>query len=488
MPYKTISFKLLKPTSVKRGMLDDALERYTAAFSLLLRDVRRDLPQKGLTRTEYVRLLDRDRMDLVNPLGVHPFKDSLKLDLSMLLTLWSRGQGGYPVVRTDDEDIRQLLAGESVPSSRQAAAAFCKYGKVRPILFGRHDPGRDYSLLRDSRTGRYYAKLYLWSRRCAREFPGPMQQSLVYLTGGAPPLCPPPRRVRFALFPLEASDWQLRQLREIEAGGAAPKSALLLRRGGEYCLQVRIWYPDTEPVRPRTSLGVVRAIDTPLYYALCDLEGALLEEGPLDVGNVGGKNRIHALSNEILKIAGRHHSRILLENLVGAGDDLDADNSPLSASLYNQVANTLFYKAAFAGLPPCVRVSARRIYQRCPVCGAAKKANRFDRDNLLCVGCGTFLPAVQAAARNLANMLIRYQQTKINVSYTTVQGHVVFRQEDLDFTFTCQDNLFAVESFLNHFRSYLESNPPHLSLRQRSIVKKLRTGDSLQNSLTFTAS
>ena len=77
MPYCTISLKLLSPTAKKRQQLDDAMERYAAAFERLLRCVRPGIEGHVSSKTEIGRQIGL-YMPQVDQLGVQPFKDALK--------------------------------------------------------------------------------------------------------------------------------------------------------------------------------------------------------------------------------------------------------------------------------------------------------------------------------------------------------------------------------------------------------------------------
>ncbi len=483
MPYKTISIKLLRPTGVKKRLLEDAIERYSTAFALLVEDLRIDISQKNLTKSDCMRLLTRDRMGQVDSLAVQPFKDALKVDIAMLLA--QKGDC-YPLVRTEDEQIRCAIDSDKQLGEKQLDKLLSKYQKQRPLLFCRHDYNRDYSLYRDGKTGRYYAKVYLLNRSQAIESTRVISGTLRCITGDKPDI-DPSCKVRYLLLPLDIGPYQQQHLQQIETGEAVPKSALLLRRDKEYYLHIRLWYTTHTQAEEVNTLGVVRGIDAPLQYAVCDLSGRMLDAGAIQRDPSMGEGWIHRMANYTVHLAKRHHSKIVLENLVSGGDDLQINGYPtgISTGDYNRFADIVSHKAQLAGFSTPVRVSARRIYQRCSVCGVTKKANRYDQQSMLCVSCGTYRPVVPSAAWNLTTTLSRYQQSRLTVLCRSVGDEVEFLLDALGISYSCPDNQFAVQSFCYYLDRYLDQPVPPVNNMQRSIMKKLRECGNLGDALHF---
>ena len=124
------------------------------------------------TKNGYLKMMDREILAPLNEKGLEPFKDAIKLDAAMILTTYAgrRRRGKtvrYPSVRVYDEKLECAgPTGNFFPKKNTArllqSCAVC----IR-CFFCRYDRGRDYSLLRDTKSGRLYAKLYLYNRQNA---------------------------------------------------------------------------------------------------------------------------------------------------------------------------------------------------------------------------------------------------------------------------------------------------------------------------------
>lgn len=247
MPYKTISVKLFKPTARKKQFLDDAIERYSLAFEILLRDLKDRLPDEKLSKNNIMKLVDKEALEKVNFLNIEPFKDAIKLDLAKVISIYqgklqSNQKTSFPITRTDKDDLNRLFS--EAFSKKQLNSAFDKYKKCRPLLFCRFDEKRDYSVLNDS--GKYYAKLYIFNRKTAVD------------------------RQRFLILPLNVAPWQERHLKDIENENASAKSAELISRNGCYFLNIRLWYDAPEPFKPATYIGIARGVVHDLCYSIAD--------------------------------------------------------------------------------------------------------------------------------------------------------------------------------------------------------------------------
>ena len=483
MPYKTVSLKLLRPTGRKRAALDDAAERYSAAFEQLLR-LLRACPQGSGKKAAYLKQMDRQVMAGLDRWNVQPFKDALKLDAAMALSAYTgRLKNGlpvhYPVSRVSQPELLKALWEQDL-RRRDVDYLFQKLGRQRPVLFCRYAQNRDYSLLYDASTGRYYAKLYLWNLADAASWnrPPARNSSLVYLGAPGGLLKENSPHPRYLLLPLELGDWQIERLREIQKGQAVPKSGELLRRGEDYYLNVRLWYPAGPEKECSHYLGVGRGLTGELFYAVCDERGSLITSGAIKSAGVRGKNRLHKLSNRAVELADHYDCQILLANLGSRSDGLwvkEHAEEPvlLSAGDYRRVVEQIAYKAELHGLKKPVLVSAAGLFQRCPACGAFKRANRMTYDKFLCVRCGYSQQLELVGAFNLARMLVVYRRSKIPVFYRRADGEIQYHCQLLNLEFHCEDSPYAPQSFRAFLMEYLE-HPPELDRTGRSILKKLR--------------
>lgn len=491
MPYKTISIKLLRPTTSKRAYLDDAIRRYSEAFEYLLRTIRQKRKQQSETKVGFLKMMDKDMMAQLDQFDVQPFKDSLKLDVSMVLTTYqsrkrSEPKIGYPVSSTANEDIVQLVNAKRRLTQRQVDTVFDKYHKARPVLFCRFDSNRDYSILYDKKKDRFYARLFLFNLKNALPGTHYPEESLRYL-GSDRFLTNNRRKKRFLVLPLEIGEWQKQHLEDIDQGRAQPKSAQLIREGDEYFLNVRIWYEPVPILDCPNYLGVCRGIHQELFYAVCNEDDQIIDFGPIYSNNENGKNRLHALSNRVIQLAKEKRCRIILCNLVSRSDGLNYNDRevPLSVGDYNSIINMVQYKAEFQGLQEPVIVSASGIFYRCPKCFTFKYSNRLDQDKFLCVRCGYFHGLELVGSSNLARTLINYSNNKIAVRFSCIDGKAYFSCALLDLNFSCEANEYMFEQFYQHLQQYVATPPRRMTKKQRSILHKFIAADEIRNCVAF---
>jgi putative transposase len=111
----------------------------------------------------------------------------------------------------------------------------------------------------------------------------------------------------------------------------------------------------------------------------------------------------HKISKEIVSAAERTGRGIALEDLEGIRERVRLTRSQrgrISQWPFSQLAQHIAYKAQRAGVP-VVTVDARHTSQRCPLCGHTERANRRNRDEFCCRGCGLAGPADVIAAVNV---------------------------------------------------------------------------------------
>lgn len=488
MQYRTVSFQLLSPSAHKRGILDSAFDRYARAFQVLLQEwQKKDL--SGISgKAGLLKTMDKGMLAPLKPYGVEPFMDALKLDAAMTLSTYlGRKKAGlprsFPVSRIGEEELRQGVS--AAKTERELDWLYDKFEKERPVFFCRYANHRDYSLLLDRDTGRYYAKLYLFNLQQAAPPLGEEHQhgNFVCVGGGEPP-AREKRKRRYALFPLCVGEHQADALRSIEDGSVHPKSAQLIRKGKKYFLQVRLARENVRPRRHTYYLGVSRGLSSELSWSICDKDGGERFSGLLDSGEEQGKNRLHRLANEVLSLAELHNCSVIMENLHGRGDRLETADAlpPLLASDYRQVAALVQDKGARSGIG-CVLVSPSAIFYRCGRCGGYRKKNRMGGELFLCVSCGASDRIEHLGAENLARALVDYNNTKILVECHADAEQVTFTCPLLMMSFTCPKDRYANERFYDYIKAYDWSGG--ISKTQRSIMIRLGLSSDWSNVFLF---
>ncbi|THV41348.1 transposase [Glycomyces buryatensis] len=111
----------------------------------------------------------------------------------------------------------------------------------------------------------------------------------------------------------------------------------------------------------------------------------------------------HKIAKEIVSAAERTDRGIALEDLEGIRERVRLTRSQrgrISNWPFYQLAQYIAYKAKRAGVPVVV-VDARHTSQKCPLCHHTERANRRNRDDFECRGCGLAGPADVIASVNV---------------------------------------------------------------------------------------
>lgn len=474
MSYRTISIKLLRPTAAKGALLDDAMRRYTGAFEALLRASRpacQRLAQAG--EGSAYSLCPAPVLSLADAYDAQPFKDALQRDVRAVLRTylgrkWAGRPAEYPMCCTSDEDIQEILSKSGNFSCSEIYTNLAKYDTLRPVSFCRYDQGRDYSLLRGENSRRYYCKVYLLNRQHAVAA-SPAEDYLRDLVAGEV-LRDRHAKRRYLLLPLEIGAWQQKHLLEVERGIALPKNALLHRKGKSYYLSVRLYYQDPAPCLPACTLGVAR---TDAGLSLCAGEkGARFTALPVGPGPQS-EAALCRLANQVCAAADRLSAQMVVENLSRSGDG--AEHPALSAGEYQRLVRLLRARAARAGLPPPVAVSAAGLCQRCPACGAWRRGNVAPGGLFLCLACGHAQPLEQVGSANLAGALERYRSAKLRVRVTRVAGRVKFDCPALELKLATKEGPRAADWFVQQVKTLLAQPEERLTGRQKSVKHKLES-------------
>jgi IS605 OrfB family transposase len=111
----------------------------------------------------------------------------------------------------------------------------------------------------------------------------------------------------------------------------------------------------------------------------------------------------HTIAKTLVVEAERTGRGIGIEDLAGIRDRVRlpaAQRGELNAWSFHQLQAFIAYKARRVGVPVVV-VDARNTSRRCPLCGHTAKANRPNRNDFACGGCGLAGPADMVAAVNV---------------------------------------------------------------------------------------
>ncbi|WP_199040420.1 RNA-guided endonuclease InsQ/TnpB family protein [Glycomyces salinus] len=115
------------------------------------------------------------------------------------------------------------------------------------------------------------------------------------------------------------------------------------------------------------------------------------------------KDNNHRIAKQLVAEAERTGRGIGMEDLAGIRDRVRlpaAQRGELNSWSFHQLQAFIAYKAKRAGVPVVV-TDARNTSRRCPRCGHTAKANRPNRDDFACGGCGLAGAADQVASVNV---------------------------------------------------------------------------------------
>lgn len=419
MGLRTIVLKLHKPGRNKRAILDAALNNYNLAFNWLLKKAYEDIENieqsyrntKGTyTALRLSKWVGKDLSEKLNRFDVEPFKDSLKLDIGMVLAGYFAKKNNSP--------------GFSFPNFE------CNPERKRPIYFCRYDTNRSYSLLYDIENKKYYAKLYLLnSTNALSAGRKAAERKVKYILPQEQYLQRKSKRETFIILPLSFGKWQENILEAALEKPEIIRTARLLRKKDEYFLSISVDLPCNEKIESTTYMGVSRGIDNCLNYSVVDREGSIIEEGSI---NTDGNNHIsglHKAANKITGIALQNKSEVIVQNLTEKGDKLSWDGETRArpkygCKTYNRLVNLLEYKLPQIGLPDAVKVSSVDIFHACPLCGCNTKKNRFSEKIFICTTCGYTSKIEALGSFNLSTKLIKYSRLPVKITVKKELGGI----------------------------------------------------------------
>lgn len=456
--YKTMVLRIYRPDRCKRELMDTALLSYTRALEQLLRCCKPAAlmlagSEERVTRARVQALATAVVLKSLNQFGVQPFKDALKQEFSTIMlgyiARWRKTDGcaGYPCVRLEPQETAermQMLVSQydrgALPAGtarRQMASLLSHSGRVHPLYFGRYAEKRDYCLLYDPETDRFYAKLYLLNAQNRLSAPPPGRELRV-VAPGLPPARETKAFRRFIVVPLAFGKEQEAVLRQALNRPQILRTAKLVRRGDAYMLVLSIEVCTDAAIVPETTMGIARSFGR-LTYTVCGSDGQIVEQAELLPDQTDA--RLFCLAKEITTCARRMRAQVVMESDGGYGDGLVFPGSPVPQTAfpardYARLGQILRYKLPEASLPPPAFVSGSGLNISCPRCGASTRRNRLSARMFACVSCGYAAPFTFIGSGNLALKLRKYADDKVPIYVREARDTRYYYNDTLGFSCT----------------------------------------------------
>lgn len=469
MGLRTIHLKLHNPSAVKRKIIETAFINYNNAFNFLLgkafeniREIEKDFksPKGNYSTLTLSKWIDKEISAEINQFDVQPFKDSLKLDIGMSLASY----------------LAQKKLNSDTPFPN------FKNDRLRPIYFCRYDTKRSFCFLYDEQNNKYFTKLHLMNSKNAKERCVPTDKRKLKYISNTQQLVKCMNRETYIIIPLSFGKWQENMLKQAIKNPEIMRTAHLILKGNSYYLSLNIDLPEDERVEPCTYMGLSRGLEKAVNYTIADMNGEVIENGYIETESVMAadvKSNICILANKIVNIAVRNRSRVVLENLVGKGDKLSwiEDNTIykpiLGCKRYNELVRVLEYKLPQKGLPVPAKVSSVDIFHRCTICGSNTKKNRFSKTRFICTTCGTSYNLDSLGSINLANKLIKYENTPLKLRIRKSAKGSYLQNELIGLNLFVPENQDIFGKFKEEiYRMYTVMGPWHKHFMLQKLIKR----------------
>lgn len=508
---RTIVLKIYKPSKRKKYIMDEAMLNYSRAFQYLLDRAYVDIEnikesykdKNGAYRAELIaKWIDKKLSMELNRFNIEPFKDSIKIDfastISEYLNFKAKGiDVKYPCSYIDKEKAEKqydkLISrceGGSITYyelEHKIDKLMNKADKLRAIYFCRYSTSRNYSLLYDHESDRYYAKIYLMNVRNDKRklLESSSDKTLIYIDKDKEIFNEKTSKKSFLLLPLAFGKWQYGFIKKAESNPHILRTARLVKRKDEYYLSINMLIESASPVETENYMGICRGIENVLNYSVVDKEENILDEGSINLENIE-RSAIHKVANTIVNTAAEKGCTIVMEKFLSGGDGINfegyKDKKPLIGySDYNELFKIIKYKAHEKGLPPPIRVSSFGIFYTCPHCGVNSKANRFSWKMMICTQCGTTMDIEKLGSLNISKKLLKYNKDAIKVKAVNTKEGIKFINEELDLEFYPKDPFDCAAEFLEKIQEMIKKFYDKISLesqklnfkRKYSLIKKL---------------
>ncbi len=494
---RTIILKLYKPSNSKIKIIDQAMINYNKAYRYLLEKAYENLEEisvnykdnKGCYRAANIsKWIDSGLGRELNKFDVQPFKDSLKLEIGMNLA-------SFLSLRSSQTKSRPKDSKPEITDSLEPH-------NLRPIYFCRYDTIRNYCLLYDRETDKYFAKLYLLNSHNAKKnsTTGLKRNHLQYIFNKSGLLGDSEKKETFIIVPLSFGKYQEQFLKKALTEPGIIRTAKLLVKKGCYYLAVSIDHGVEKTIKTETYMGISRGINNALNYTVIDLKGSVIHSG--HIGKDGLKapipsDRLHSAANSLLDIACRYKSKVIVQNLFVKGDGLgwyDGNQAIQPAYKfrdYIRLSNILEYKLPEKGLPAPVRVSSTDIFHTCHKCCSGARRNRFTHDIFICTQCGAAIDIDSLGSINLAGKLIKYSGSTLKIKTEMAEDGIWFTNELINLKCYIKNDDKQHENLKDHIQKALEDIKNSLFVskkstgKQASIIKKFENSSDPMNLIEF---
>ncbi len=414
MIYKTIILKLYKPSTGKRKLLDEAILCYNMALQFLLENA-----DKNSNTNNYQ--ISKDLLKNLNRFQAEPFKDALR---------------------------RDALNFKGKPK-QQLPIYFCRYAK-----------NRDFSLLYQPKSGKFYAKLYLLNYKNAIANPSintnDSDCSLVYVEPQLQVFCNKRNKIRYLILPLAFGNWQEQYLKQALNEEKIIKTARLFKKGSDYFLSLNLLLKTPTKQKSNNYISIIPKLDKEklfLDYLLLDSHKKILDKGSIEGQGFDFSQTKAMLSRTIGQICQLKNAQPIVCNCSSYGQNQHLSKYNLwPLSDYKSWLSSFYQISAQLGLPKPIEVSGRGLYTTCSNCQKNSK-NHLCFDNLfLCHQCGYAANISELPLFNLAAKLMVYQDKSL-VFYTKIkQNKISIFNHKLAVNYTG----FYDEQCFNNFITYLQ--------------------------------
>jgi putative transposase len=370
-------------------------------------------------------------------------------------------------------------------------------GKLRPIFFCRYATNRNFSILYNPETKKYYAKIYLMNvKNEKRTISAPMPEKvLFYIDQEKGIFNERMGKKSYVLFPLSFGKWQEKYLQAAVLKPEMLKTARLTKTGKDYFLSINIALEKPDLLETKNYMGISRGISNLVNYSVVDNNGDSLLYGNIKAAEENLEiNRIHVIANSLIEIAKENSCKVILEKLFDRNDGLgfiDKDGKlhppAMDYKNYNKLCDIIDYKMAGTGLPDPIRVSGINLFCTCTNCGTTAKANRFSTELLICTRCGRTMEVEKAGSEILAKKILKYNGDKIKVHVDNSDGKITFVNKELEFEFNPENPYDCTEQFKEslsklikdfYFDINKENEQPNFK-KKYSLIKKLESASDI---------
>ena len=445
----TIVLRLHRPSRRKQTLLRQCVDRYAEGIQLVLDRLRPEVDRLAAqgqrpSLTTLSRLMTSEDLRRLKPLGLEPLADGLRMDLAMLLLNYlshtrNSQPASQPLIRRSPDDW-QALANNMIAESTagrlprrqlriRLERSLATVGRCKSVYFGRHAAARDFCLLYQPETGRFFAKIHLLNRQAARDWNSAAtacvaaadadarqatgHAPLYHLTDGHPPLARAGPGDRFIVVPLDMGLKQYHQLTQAWQNPQMVRTARLCRKGDQFDLHVQVRQRLPEPRQTLHVLGLVRSGHGNGRLRALPSRRQRHPSGTFSTANP------QTVADAVCRQARQTAAQVVMADLACRHDGLyrsdphDISGEPFAAACsragWLTLARLLARQLPLSGLPQPALLSPHCLYQTCPACQNRRKANRL-RDNLLvCTACGYSESVAQAGSRNMVHKFIHYQ-------------------------------------------------------------------------------